>query len=72
MRVRAMRGGASGGTVASLMNVVKEAAADPALRKELANPYSICPPGYAPKVRQPDASRCRSSTRISRRGSRRS
>ena len=31
MRVRAMRGGMSGGTVASLMNVVKEAAADPAL-----------------------------------------
>ena len=56
MRVRAMRGGASGGTVASLMNVVKEAAADPALRKELANPYSICPPGYAPKVRQPSIS----------------
>ena len=56
MRVRAMRGGASGGTVASLMNVVKEAAADPALRKELANPYSICPPGYAPKARQPSIS----------------
>ena len=26
----------------------------PALRKELANPYSICPEGYAPKVRQPN------------------
>ena len=53
MRVKAMRGGFSGGTVASLMNVVKEAAADPALRKELADPYSLCP-GGAPKVRQPD------------------
>ncbi len=54
MRVKAMRGGFSGGTVASLMNVVKEAAADPALRKELADPYSLCPPGSAPKVRQPE------------------
>src|ERR1700730_4240121 len=54
MRVKAMRGGMSGGTVASLMNVVKEAAADPALRKELADPYSLCPVGSAPKVRQPD------------------
>jgi short subunit dehydrogenase-like uncharacterized protein len=54
MRVKALRGELSGGTVASLMNVVKEAAADPALRKELADPYSLCPPGSAPKVRQPD------------------
>jgi short subunit dehydrogenase-like uncharacterized protein len=54
MRVKAMRGGFSGGTVASLLNVVKEAGANPALRKELANPYSICPEGYAPAVRQPN------------------
>src|ERR1700693_4166567 len=54
MRVKAMRGEFSGGTVASLMNVVKEAAADPALRKELADPYSLCPAGSAPRVRQPD------------------
>lgn len=54
MRVKAARGGFSGGTAASLVNVVKEAAANPALRKELANPYSICPEGYAPQVRQPN------------------
>jgi short subunit dehydrogenase-like uncharacterized protein len=54
MRVKAMRGEFSGGTVASLMNVVKEAAADPALRRELADPYSLCPAGTAPKVRQPN------------------
>ena len=57
MRVKAMRGELSGGTVASLMNVVKETAADPALRKELANPYSLCPPGSVPRVRQPDVRR---------------
>jgi short subunit dehydrogenase-like uncharacterized protein len=54
MRVKAMRGGFSGGTVASLMNVVKEAAADPSLRRELADPYSLCPPETAPRVHQPE------------------
>ena len=54
MRVKAMRGGASGGTVASILNVVKEAAANPALRKELANPYALCGPGADRGVRQPN------------------
>jgi short subunit dehydrogenase-like uncharacterized protein len=49
MRVRALRGGVSGGTVASLLNVVREAASDPALRRELVDPYSLCPP-EAPDV----------------------
>ncbi len=53
MRVRAMRGGFSGGTAASLMNAIKEAAADPKLRKELANPYSLCPKGERRGPRQP-------------------
>lgn len=53
MRVKAMRGGFSGGTVASAMNAVKEAVANPALRKELANPYSLCPKGHGAKTRQP-------------------
>lgn len=43
MRVRAMRGGVSGGTVASLLNVARELRSDPALRRELADPYSLCP-----------------------------
>jgi len=54
MRVKAMRGGLSGGTAASMMNVVKEAAADPSLRRELADPYSLCPPAAAPRVLQPE------------------
>lgn len=54
MRVKAMRGTFSGGTVASLMNVAREVAQDPELRKELANPYSICPTNYHPNVRQPN------------------
>lgn len=53
MRVKAMRGGFSGGTAASLLNVAKEAAKDTALRRELANPFSICPEQTGP--RQPRA-----------------
>ena len=52
MRVKSMRGGFSGGTFASIMNIVKEVAADPALRRQLADPYALCPAGYAPRVRQ--------------------
>jgi short subunit dehydrogenase-like uncharacterized protein len=57
MRVKAMRGGASGGTIASIMNIAEEAAADPALRKQLSDPYLLCPKGDAPKVRQPSVGR---------------
>lgn len=54
MRVKAARGGLSGGTVASLMNVIQEAASNKALRKELANPFSICPPDHRSARRQPN------------------
>ena len=52
MRVKAAKGGASGGTIASMLNVAKEMASDAALRKELANPYSICPPVDYARPRQ--------------------
>ncbi len=42
MGVRKMRGGASGGTIASGVNMYKQAAKDPELRKSMANPYSLC------------------------------
>lgn len=54
MRVKGMSGGMSGGTAASMMNAFKELAASPELRKQLANPYSLCPKGYGSKVRQPN------------------
>jgi len=54
MRVKAMRGGFSGGTAASLLNVVKEAAADPALRKSLNDPYLLCPSTDYQRPRQPN------------------
>ncbi|MFW1838075.1 saccharopine dehydrogenase family protein [Acinetobacter gyllenbergii] len=52
MRVKTLKGGASGGTVASLINVVQEAAADPALRKDLLNPYILCPADHGNTQRQ--------------------
>ncbi|WP_372982212.1 trans-acting enoyl reductase family protein [Marinobacter sediminum] len=53
MRVKALKGEFSGGTVASMMNIAKEAGADPKLRKELANPFSISPAGHRSETRQP-------------------
>jgi short subunit dehydrogenase-like uncharacterized protein len=52
MRVKALKGGASGGTVASMINIAREAAANPALRRELANPYSLCPANHGFTARQ--------------------
>ena len=43
MRVKAARGGISGGTVASGINIIQEARINPELRQELDNPYSLCP-----------------------------
>ncbi len=52
MGVKAMRGAASGGTVASMVNAVKEATQNPELRRELSNPYSLCTMAAKPTVQQ--------------------
>ena len=54
MRVAKMKGGASGGTIASVINMVKEAAGDADLRRELNDPYSLCPPDHGFTVQQND------------------
>jgi short subunit dehydrogenase-like uncharacterized protein len=54
MRVANMKGGASGGTIASMINMVKEAVSDADLRRELKDPYSLCPPDHSFFVPQPD------------------
>ncbi|MBL4580287.1 MAG: saccharopine dehydrogenase NADP-binding domain-containing protein [Gammaproteobacteria bacterium] len=56
LRVRSLKGGASGGTVASGLNLYKEAAADPEIRKEMRDPYSLCPPEHAFTARQHNVS----------------
>jgi len=54
LRIKAMRGGASGGTVASLMNVMKEVTANPGLRKVLGNPYALAAADAQRPRKQPD------------------
>ncbi len=56
MRVRAMKGTFSGGTVASMVNAAKEVMAKPEVRAILKNPYALCPPGKQLKTRQPNVS----------------
>jgi len=43
-RVVSMDGGASGGTVASMMNMMEEAKVDPSISETLADPYALNPP----------------------------
>ncbi|KRP26724.1 MAG: saccharopine dehydrogenase [SAR92 bacterium BACL16 MAG-120322-bin99] len=42
LRVKAMKGGASGGTIASMIEALKAAKADPKVRKQMGNPYLLC------------------------------
>lgn len=53
LRVRNARGGISGGTAASLMNVMREAG-DPVVRCLMSDPYSITPGGSRGRPRQPE------------------
>jgi short subunit dehydrogenase-like uncharacterized protein len=57
MRVKAIRGGLSGGTIASIVNMATEAAQNPALRRDLQNPYLLCPRDHQPKTRQESLNR---------------
>lgn len=54
MRVKAIRGGVSGGTVASMLNLVEEAKVDPHTRRILANPYALAPTGMREGIHQPN------------------
>ncbi len=44
-RVKAIKGGPSGGTVASLLNALEEGQADRDVARILVHPYSLCPEG---------------------------
>ncbi|MFW2383530.1 MAG: saccharopine dehydrogenase family protein [Acidimicrobiales bacterium] len=57
--VKAMKGGASGGTIASMMNMMEELSEDPSLRKVLTNPYALAPEGARSGIRQPNPNRVR-------------
>lgn len=43
--VKAMKGGASGGTFASMMNIIRESREDRSIARALSNPYTLNPPG---------------------------
>ena len=52
MRVRKLKGTASGGTIASMLNIFQETKDNPAIRKLLVNPYVLCPEDHPFNIRQ--------------------
>ena len=53
-RVGRNRGAASGGTIASILNMMEEARRDPSIRRQVANPYALYPAGIPPGQDGPD------------------
>jgi len=54
MRVKATKGGASGGTIASMLNLYAEMATDADVRQQMEDLYSLCPEQFAERVPQQD------------------
>ena len=52
LRVKAIKGGASGGTIASGLNLYKEVSANPEIRKQMQDIYSLCPLDHSFKTTQ--------------------
>ncbi|WP_286708498.1 saccharopine dehydrogenase family protein [Psychrobacter sp. UBA2514] len=57
MRVKAAKGGISGGTIASMATIFEEAGEDKARRKQVANPYLLNDDTDVPNVRQDNVSK---------------
>ncbi len=57
MRVKAAKGGLSGGTIASMATIFEEVGKDKARRKQVANPYLLNDDTDAPNVRQDNISK---------------
>ena len=57
MRVKAAKGGLSGGTVASMATIFEEVGQDKSRRKQVANPYLLNDDANAPSVRQKNISK---------------
>ena len=57
MRVKAAKGGLSGGTIASMATIFEEVGQDKARRKQVANPYLLNDDADAPNVRQNNVSK---------------
>ena len=52
LRVKAMKGGASGGTIASMAEMIVAAKADAQVRRDMANPYILCPKKHSYSIKQ--------------------
>jgi len=50
--VEAIKGGASGGTIASMIEMLNAAKADPKVRKAMGDPYLLCPESQRYQIRQ--------------------
>ena len=57
MRVKAAKGGLSGGTIASMATIFEEVGKDKSRRKQVANPYLLNDDKDAPNVRQANVSK---------------
>ncbi|MGO2386446.1 MAG: saccharopine dehydrogenase family protein [Psychrobacter sp.] len=57
MRVKAAKGGISGGTIASMASIFEEAGEDKSRRKQVANPYLLNDDANVPNVRQDNVSK---------------
>ncbi|MFZ2843891.1 saccharopine dehydrogenase family protein [Psychrobacter sp.] len=57
MRVKAAKGGLSGGTIASMATIFEEVGQDKSRRKQVANPYLLNDDKDTPKVRQNNVSK---------------
>jgi len=53
MGVERLRGAMSGGTAASMVNIIEETRANPEVRKIASNPFALCPPDLRKGPRQP-------------------
>jgi short subunit dehydrogenase-like uncharacterized protein len=53
LRVKSMKGGVSGGTIASAIAMFIAAEQNPDLRRTMSNPYLLCPEGSRHTIRQP-------------------
>ncbi len=61
-RVGRNRGAASGGTIASILNMMEEARRDPSIRHQVANPYALYPAGIPAGLDGPDQTGARFDT----------
>ncbi|QJR82193.1 saccharopine dehydrogenase [Alteromonas pelagimontana] len=59
MRVKRMRGGISGGTVASMLTLFTELRHNKKARAAVATPFALCPAHFRPSVRQPSLKRAK-------------